>query len=115
MYATQLTGLALGLTLSAGACAERYRWERVLEAEPVAIAVEEVSPRELRRIERKYTGGSRPDRQVLSAAMSDTQPHKGFALLFRSGGDLYCRIYVTDATDEATLAHEERHCHGWTH
>lgn len=103
--------LVLGLVIATAAQSREYQWDRVLEAEPREIQVVQVSTRELLRVERQHGTGGMPSREVLGAARA----HKGYALLYRRDGELYCRIYLTDIADVVTLTHELRHCLGWDH
>lgn len=108
-YALILAALA-AVCFSAVAIAEpAYQWTRVAEVDAVEITVKEVTPVEMQEVEYRYLGP--PNREFGLWAVRNV----GFSVLLRRDDAFYCHIYVLDAEDAETIAHERRHCYGWTH
>lgn len=91
----------------------KYHWYRAVNVTHVTMKINVVTEAEIRFIIKKYSK-QRIDYDFNSEAADYAY---GFAVLFRNRvtGAYMCQIYLTDATDKATLAHEKRHCYGWEH
>ena len=98
----------LGL-LSARDVQAAERWTRAVAVAEVAVEVHVVTYNELR-------DKQQPGRKWARESPGD-EHRRGYAELYRNRetGAYTCHVYVTrDATAE-DLAHERRHCEGWSH
>lgn len=109
-------GCLVFMILAAPAHAEYpLKWRRVAVVESVAVTVKEVTEAELVELRAKHEPQSSRNRSALDRTVP--QHRYGFTLLYRdtSSGAFRCEVFVHDAGDAKTLAHEMRHCHGWVH
>lgn len=98
----------LTLLVTSPAHADRFSWKRAYQIDDVAITVTIVeSDAEMRRLRAEF--GNVPVDNVIRTELL------GFSVLYRREGAYRCTIYLADAADSETLAHETRHCHGWVH
>ena len=83
-----------------------WQWHRVRDIEDVTVVLfDDTTDSELRSLYVRYHG-----------AIPETVYVEGFSILRYYRGVWSCRVYLAKWADkETTLAHELKHCHGWSH
>lgn len=100
------TAAALAAIISAPTVGAEYRWRQVVEVDHVDIEYRAVDRNTLEAHVEMRTG----ERLRLS------QTPYGHATLFRaSDGSYRCEIWHRPGISDDDLAHEEKHCRGYTH